>query len=184
MLDNNETTYLNDLMIKVRELRCKESFHEIFKCFYPRVKTYLIQGGIEREKASEMAQEVLLVVWHKSFLFDAAKGSLASWVFAVARNMRFDHFRSNKSETLRVTADDIFESIQDTSVHLELDVQNSEVRAQIEFLPVEQKEAIRAMYFDGYSHAEYSEMKDIPIGTVKSRIRLAFAHLKRALEEK
>ena len=183
MLGQEEKVNYDDLMNRVKRDRCEASFRGLFDFFYSRVLSYFQKGGVTGPKASELAQETLLTVWHKASFFDSSKGSCSAWIFTIARNLKFDHFRSLSKDILSIGADDLFDRMEDPSLQMDTKNISDDVRERIESLPPEQKEAVYAMYFEGYSHGEYAELKKIPLGTVKSRIRLALAQLKKGLEE-
>lgn len=183
LLNDRENINFDDLLNRVKRERCETSFRALFDHFYSRVLSYFKNGGVAGEKASDLAQETLLAVWHKVSFFDASKGSCGTWIFTIARNLRYDHFRASGKDVLNIAADDLYDQLDDSSLSLDERFFSDEIRLKIDSLPVEQKEAVYAMYFEGYSHGEYAELKKIPLGTVKSRIRLALSQLKKRLEE-
>lgn len=183
MSSSVEEADFNELMDRVKHDRSEESFRKLFHHFYGRVLTYFIQGGVKGQKSADLAQETLLTVWNKAALFDGSKGSCAAWIFTIARNLRYDHFRAGSRDVLQLEADDLYEQIEDSSFQIDAKILSDDLRERMNALPEEQKEAIYAMYFEGYSHGEYAALKKIPLGTVKSRIRLALAQLKKGLEE-
>lgn len=174
---------LDDLLQRVREERSQPAFRDLFSYFYPRLVRYFRHGGVDEAKATDLAQEALLAVWNKSSLFDPCRGSCSGWVFTIARNLRFDHARAQARDKLRIGADDLYDDIADPWLGFEEEVLASDVRARVEQLPAEQRDAVQAMYFDGYSHSEYAKQTQLPLGTIKSRLRLAIAQLKKGLGE-
>ncbi len=176
-------TDFDQLLERVKRDRCEESFRALFDHFYSKVRSYFQQGGVTGQKSADLAQETLLAVWHKASYFDPSKGTCSTWIFTIARNLRFDHFRSDSRDILSIGADDLYEQIEDPSLQMDQIALSGDFRVRIESLPPEQKDAVQAMYFEGYSHGEYAELKKLPLGTVKSRVRLALAHLKKGLEE-
>jgi RNA polymerase sigma-70 factor (ECF subfamily) len=172
----------DELLNRVKRDRCEASFKALFDHFYPRVLSYF-QASIKGPKSSDLAQETLLAVWHKTSSFDSSKGNCSTWIFTIARNLRYDHFRANARDILSIGADDLYDQTEDPAFQVGERILSDDIRAQINSLPAEQKDAVQAMYFEGYSHGEYAELRKIPLGTVKSRIRLALAHLKKGMEE-
>ncbi len=173
----------DDLLNKVKRDRCEASFKELFEHFYPRVLSYFQKGGVSAQKSSELAQEAMISVWHKASFFDSSKGSCGGWIFTIARNLKFDYFRSHQRDIMSVAAEDLYNLADDPTFQIDPKNVSTELREKIDLLPSEQREVIYAMYFEGYSHGEYAELKKIPLGTVKSRIRLALAQLKKGLED-
>jgi RNA polymerase sigma-70 factor (ECF subfamily) len=144
---------------------------------------YFEQGGVKGQKSGDLAQETLIAVWHKASLFDSSKGSCSTWIFTIARNLRYDHFRSLGREILSIGAEELYDQVEDPAYQIDARILSSDFRSKIDSLPADQKDAVHAMYFEGYSHGEYAELRKLPLGTVKSRVRLALAQLKKGLEE-
>lgn len=167
------------LMNRVKSERCESSFKIIFDHFYGKILSFFKQSGIETQKASELAQETLLAIWHKSDLFDSSKGSFNVWIFTIARNLKYDHFRTGGKESLNINADDIYDQVEGLSIQSQRESEDLELQQQVDLLPPEQKEVIQATYFEGYTHSQFAEKNKIPLGTVKSRIRLALNQLKK-----
>lgn len=176
------------LMEKVKLDRCHNSFQHIFDSFFGRVVAYLQNKGLEKEKAVELAQDAFVAVWKRAELFDPSKGTFKVWLFTIVRNLSFDHFRSKKTDVLTLTSADIYDfedpiTSQDFFNLSDLFSIGSKIRERVQCLPPEQREVIESIYFDGYSQSEYAELHKIPVGTVKSRIRLAIARLRKEMEE-
>ena len=171
------------LAIRVAERRDVAAFERLFDFFAPRVKAYLRKLGLDPSSAEELCQEVMITLWHKAGLFDPAKSSLSTWVFRIARNRRIDLARRDRGDAL--DPDDPMlqpeaEILPDES--MDAMKRDGRIRAALDTLPAEQLEAIRYAFFMGYTHSQIAEATGLPMGTVKSRIRLAFARLKSALE--
>ncbi|WP_099866976.1 sigma-70 family RNA polymerase sigma factor [Pararhizobium haloflavum] len=167
----------------VADDRDKAAFCELFDYFAPRIKAYLIRLGMENAQAEEMTQEVMIVLWHKAALFDHSKSSLATWLFRVARNRRIDALRRDRSAlldgedpALRPAEPEAPDEV------IAAERRDDRIRSAMAMLPVEQLELVRMAFFLGLSHSQIAERTNLPLGTVKSRIRLAFARLKSALE--
>lgn len=167
----------------VAERRDQTAFAELFDYFAPRLKSYLMRLGMEPGQAEELTQEVMIVLWHKAGLFDPVKSSLSTWLFRIARNRRIDAFRRDKSALL--DADDpALQPSQPESADdiVEADERDERVRRAMLDLPDEQAELVKQAFFLGRSHSQIAEDTGLPLGTVKSRIRLAFSRLRRSLE--
>ena len=161
----------------------REAFSEIFEFFAPRVKSYLLRLGTEDSLAEELAQEVLVTVWRKSAQYDRKQASVSTWIFRIARNRRIDaHRRSNKPDLEAHEPSLKPPEIQTPEILTGRGQQQEIVRAALDELPPEQFELLHAAFYEGLSHSEIAKAFDLPLGTVKSRIRLAFNRLRSALE--
>lgn len=167
----------------VAEDRDQIAFSELFNYFSPRVKSYFIQLGADPEQAEDLSQDVMSVLWHKAHLFDATKSSLSTWLFRVARNRRIDVLRRDKSGMIDVN-DPIFIPPEPTAPDelVEVDERDENVRRALSLLQDKHAEIIRMSFFLGMSHSQISEKCELPLGTVKSRIRVAFQKLRETLE--
>jgi RNA polymerase sigma-70 factor (ECF subfamily) len=158
--------------------RDRGAFEVLFRHFAPRLKAYFLRSGTaDGQEAEEMAQETMLLVWRKAALFDPQKAGAATWIYVIARNLRTDAQRRAwrsvalaGSDTEAVT-DGMVSSAQDEAV----------LRQALSTLPQEQLQALELSYFEDQSHVEIARKLGIPLGTVKSRIRLALARLRAAL---
>ncbi|MGJ8572913.1 MAG: sigma-70 family RNA polymerase sigma factor [Hoeflea sp.] len=167
----------------VAERRDQTAFAELFDYFAPRIKSYLLRLGMEPGQAEELTQEVMIVLWHKAGLFNPVKSSLSTWLFRIARNRRIDAFRRDKSALL--DADDpALQPSQPESADaiVEAEEREERVRKAMLDLPEEQAVLVKQAFFLGRSHSQIADETGLPLGTVKSRIRLAFSRLRRSLE--
>ena len=172
-----------ELARRVAESRDRAAFARLFDHYAPRLKGYLQRLGLDAGAAEEIVQEVMIVLWHKAGLFDARKSSLATWLFRVARNRRIDAAR--RLAARGIDQDDptlLPEAPEEPGVELDARQREERVRAALADLPEDQRETVRLAFFVGLSHSEIAERSGLPLGTVKSRIRLAFGRLRRALE--
>ncbi len=173
-----------ELTLRVARDRDREAFARLFDFFAPRVNAYLRRLGLDAASAEEVCQEVMVVLWHKAALFDPAKSTLSTWMFRIARNRRIDLARRNKSSALDENDPMLQpdpEPLPDSGI--DLAKREAGVQAALKVLPPEQYEVIRYAFFLGYAHSQIAEETGLPIGTVKSRIRLAFARLKSVLDQ-
>ena len=173
------------LVSAVAERRDQAAFTRLFDYFGPRLNAYLIRLGCDRAAAEEITQDTMVSLWRKADLFDPAKSSLATWLYRIARNRRIDVLRRDRVEF--VDPDDFALDVADeSSVDAErlVDAQSRDdvLRTAMAGLPEEQLALVRLAFFDSLSHSEIAEKTGLPLGTVKSRIRLAFTRLRRALE--
>jgi RNA polymerase sigma factor (sigma-70 family) len=168
---------------RVASERDTAAFAQLFDYFAPRLKAYLRKLGLDPASAEELCQEVMITLWHKAGLFDPAKSTLSTWLFRIARNRRIDLARRDRGDAL-----DPDEPMLQPSAAAMPDegmdavARDERIRSALDTLPPEQFEAIRYAFFLGYTHSQISEETGLAMGTVKSRIRLAFARLKSALE--
>jgi RNA polymerase sigma-70 factor (ECF subfamily) len=172
-----------ELASRVASGRDREAFSELFDYFAPRLNGYLQKLGTDAGQAEEIAQETMIVLWHKANLFDPSKSSLATWLFRIARNRRIDLMRRDRSHLLD-PEDPVFKPEEEEPADRQMDARKRDerVRLAMENLPPEQGELIGYAFFQGLSHSQISEKTGLPIGTVKSRIRLAFGKMRQLLE--
>ncbi len=171
------------LAAAVAENRDREAFARLFDHFAPRLNAHLLRLGTEPARAEEITQDVMVVLWRKASLFDPRKSSLSTWLYRIARNRRIDVARRERIGTLDLDEAGV-EPLDDTDLEREYDSQQREeaVRLAMASLPEEQLSLVRLAFFDGLSHSQIAERTGLPLGTVKSRIRLAFTRLRRTLE--
>lgn len=172
------------LTARVAAARDREAFAALYDHFAPRLVGWLVRTGSTRGVAEEITQEVMTTLWTKARLFDPAKSSLATWLFRVARNRRIDLVRRDRSG--EIDLDDPFFDVEpeaSAEAGMEARQRETQVAAALEALPEEQKSMIRLAFFDELSHSEIADRTGLPLGTVKSRIRLAFARLRDRLDD-
>jgi RNA polymerase sigma-70 factor (ECF subfamily) len=174
---------LAGLVERVARHRDREAFTRLFDHFAPRINGYLQRTGSEAGMAEDIAQDTMAVLWHKAHLFDPAKSSLATWLFRIARNRRIDLRRRDRSH--RIDANDPYllpEAEEAPDVGLDGRRRDERVRAAMTGLSPEQLELLQLAFFIGLTHTQISERTGLPLGTVKSRIRLAFGKLRAILD--
>lgn len=160
------------------------AFATLFEHFAPRVKTMLLRAGASPAVAEDLAQETMLMVWRKAAQFDPGKAGAATWIFTIARNLRIDAFRRERHpDTLLADPTDEPEPPSQADHLLAAGERDARVRAAMATLSVEQAEVVRAAFFLDKPHSEIEQHLGIPLGTVKSRLRLAMAKLRDALED-
>ena len=166
-----EKSNFNNLMKRIQKDRDEMAFSEIFDFFAPKVNAYFIQNGIRFESSEELTQEVLSTLWVKSNLYDSNKSALPTWIFTIARNKKIDFYRKNSK--INFKEEDIREFLyQDREIDL---IEENEAQRQIERinneLDEQQKIMIKMNFFENKSHKKIADELEIPLGTVKSRIR-------------
>lgn len=164
----------------IRDRKDQAAFAEIFGHFAPRVKAFLMKSGASPELAEECTQEVMTTLWRKAHMFDPAKASVSTWIFTVARNRKIDILRKER----RPEPDDLPWGPEAEPEQEEVMVIQQETRKLGEALadlPHKQKDLILKAYYGELSHSEIAEQTGLPLGTIKSRIRLALDRLRRQM---
>ena len=161
----------------------KLAFNSIFKYFAPRLKSFLVKAGSTDSQAEEVIQEVMIAVWTKSSTYDSSKSSVSTWIYTIARNKRIDKIRKEKRHYLS-ESDEGLEIPVDSTQEKEIftaQVSNS-LKKYMSNLPEEQSKLLKLSYFYNKTHADISTELKIPLGTVKSRIRLALTKMRHLVE--
>lgn len=172
------------LLLAVAQRRDRVAFTALFRHFAPRLKAYLMRLGAEAGAAEELAQEAMIMVWRRAETFDPAQASVGTWIFRIARNKRIDALRRER----RPEFDPEDPCLQPDPApaadgQLERGQSDERVRAALKTLPPEQAEVVRMAYFEDKAHGTIAEETELPLGTVKSRLRLAMGRLRKALRE-
>jgi RNA polymerase sigma-70 factor (ECF subfamily) len=169
-------------IVAIAQSQDRTRFSELFLYFAPRLKAFFVRLGVPPGGAEDLAQEVLLTVWRKAGYFDPGRASAATWIFTIARNLRIDLKRRERKPALTENYVDLVEE-PDPSEYTHSVERERRVRAAMEKLPGDQAEVIRLSFFEDRPHAEIAGKLDIPLGTVKSRIRLAMNRLRALVDE-
>lgn len=170
-----------DHIARIRDHRDQAAFAELFYHFAPRVKAFLMKSGSDATLAEECAQEVMATLWQKAHLFDPARASVSTWIFTIARNRRIDVLRKQK----RPEPEDLPwgpEAEPDQEDILTLQQESAALRTALGQLPDAQKQLIERAYFGDLSHSEIAAETGLPLGTIKSRIRLALERLRHLMK--
>jgi RNA polymerase sigma-70 factor (ECF subfamily) len=164
----------------------RDAFKLLFEHFAPRVKGFLVKAGMTTDAAEEIAQATLLTVWRKAAQFDPASAGAAAWIFTIARNLRIDAARQAARQA-KVAAsaerDETPEVADSPETMMSRSDDVSRVAAALEQLSEEQSTVIRMSFIEEQPHGEIAERLRLPLGTVKSRIRLAMARLRDLLDD-
>ena len=168
------------LVVRVAQARDRAAFAALFSHFAPRVKAWLMHQGAPASQAEDLAQEALLTVWRKAALFDPAKAGAGTWVFTIARNLRIDAIRRERRPELD-PEDLLPDAAPDPDHAIALADGESRLRLALRTLPPGQVAVIEASFFADKPHSQIAVELGIPLGTVKSRLRLAMARLRTAM---
>ena len=159
----------------------QKAFAELFSYFGPRVKAFLIKSGASPSMAEECTQEVMATLWHKAHLFDPSRASVATWIFTIARNKKIDALRKQR----RPEPEDLQwgpESEPEASDILALQQEANQLTLAMTALPSQQRDLIKKAYFGELSHSEIAAETGLPLGTIKSRLRLALSKLRQTVK--
>jgi RNA polymerase sigma factor (sigma-70 family) len=165
---------------RVRDEADEGAFGALFSHFAPRVKGFLMRSGASETLAEECAQDVMATVWQKAHQFDPARASVSTWIFTIARNRRIDALRRQR----RPEPEELDwgpEPEQDQGEALELQQDSERLAEALLALPAKQRDLIERAYFGDLSHSEIAAQTGLPLGTIKSRIRLALERLRKSM---
>lgn len=174
---------LADLIEAVARSADRAAFTELFRHFAPRLKAFLMRAGVSPGTAEELAQETLVKLWRRAGSYDRQRAAASTWVFTIARNLRIDTQRRGGGNLAEI--DDEAVAVADDAVPVDEAVaalrDGERVRTALLALPDEQRRVLELSYFEELAHASIANTLGIPLGTVKSRIRLAVDQLRRSL---
>jgi RNA polymerase sigma-70 factor, ECF subfamily len=183
MTHDREPPSHESLIVAIAQRRDRTAFTTLFAHLAPRVKAYLQKSGMDAGSAEDMMQDVMLAVWHKAAQFDPARASAPAWIFGIARNLRIDAKR--RSRLVLPMADPSEEAppvpASDALVAAEQSAQA--LRRAVDGLPTDQMQILRLAFFEDLSHGEIERRLAVPLGTIKSRLRLAMSRLRLALKD-
>jgi RNA polymerase sigma-70 factor (ECF subfamily) len=174
-----------ELVQAIVERRDQASFAALFDYYGPRVKAYLKRLGATDGLAEDIVQEAMLTVWRKADTYDPAKAAVGTWIFTIARNLRIDALRRDRHRDLDPTDPRLSPepaALPDREV--ETAREEAQVRAALRALPEDQAKIVTLAFYDGQSHGEIAASLAIPLGTVKSRLRLAFRRVRGLVGER
>ena len=178
--DSNDKKLWAELIKKVETLKDISAFEELFNHFAPRVKAFLMKSGADPQMAEECSQEVMATVWRKAHLFDPSRASASTWIFTIARNKKIDAIRKqNRPEPEQLYPDQDYEPDQESVVELQQETER--LTLALGELPEKQRVLVEKAYLGELSHSEIAEITGLPLGTIKSRIRLALEKLRHSM---
>ena len=169
------------LMAKIQTDRDEIAFSKIFDFIAPKINSYFIQNRLSRDTSEELTQEVMSAVWSKADLYNPSKSALSTWIFTIARNKKIDFLRKNSK--INFNEDDIREILYEENTEGGIDI--NEIKDQVsrinQELNKDQQKIIKMNFFENKSHKKIAEELEIPLGTVKSRIRHTLIKMQRLL---
>jgi RNA polymerase sigma-70 factor (ECF subfamily) len=174
---------MSDQLKKIASEQDAGAFRTLFLTFGPKVKAMLIRQGADSETAEEIAQETMFALWRKSHLFSEGRGSVATWIYTIARNLRIDRVRRQVVwQNFCDNFEDLHPSEAPPDESLAREQQRVKVEQAIAGLPAEQLQIIQLSFMDGLTQSEIADKLNLPLGTVKSRMRLAYNRLRDSVE--
>lgn len=175
---------LNDLLSRVATHSDRYAFSRLYAFFGPRVKGYLMRIGATPEQAEDYVQDAMIKVWRKAKLFDPNKASASTWIFTIARNIRIDALRRGSKAELSADEPALMPDEEpQADIIVERRERDERIREVFKTLPPNQYDVVRLHFIEDESHAVIAERLGLPLGTVKSRLRLAFGKIRKELGE-
>jgi RNA polymerase sigma-70 factor (ECF subfamily) len=179
-----QTADKNALILAIARDRDRAAFEVLFAYFAPRIKGYLLRLGAGAALADDLAQEAMLTIWRKAALFDPSRASASTWIFTIARNLRIDAIRRERHPDFDPN-DPAFVPDEDVAADakMELEDDGARLHAALKELPAEQAQVVQMSFFADKPHSQIAQELGLPLGTVKSRLRLAMARIRGAMGE-
>ncbi len=169
---------------QISESGDRQAFEQLFAHFAPRVKAYMMRLGSNSASAEELTQEALAAVWRKAGQYDPAKAGASTWIFTIARNLRIDAFRKENRPELDPDDPALVPEPEKSAEDTVWASQRAQhVQTALRDLPEEQRRVVHLSFYEDRTHTEIAEQLDLPLGTVKSRLRLAFQRIRNSLGE-
>jgi len=173
-----------ELMDAIAQRRDRDAFARLYAHFAPRLKTYLTRQGADEGLAEDVTQEAMLTVWHRAASFDPTKAGVSTWIYTIARNKRIDRLRRESYPEIELDDPALAPDVPATA-EAALDTAETEnrLRRAMTTLPPEQAELLRLAFYEDKTHSMIADQRGLPLGTVKSRIRLALQRLRNDLKD-
>lgn len=171
-------------MLAIRDQRDKAAFAKLFDHYAARLKGFVMRAGAPKAQAEDIVQEVMLTVWRKAHLFDPERAQVSSWIYQIARNRQIDVIRKEARPVPEALAnEDESDGEPDAGQVIALEQESDKLRQALEKLAPAQREMIERAYLGELTHTEIREATGLPLGTIKSRIRLGLERLRHELKD-
>ena len=180
----NLSALMADYLRCVAESHDRSAFEKLFRHFAPRVKAYLLRAGGNASTAEDLMQETMVTIWRKAGQYDPSRASASTWVFTIARNLRIDAYRRERHP--EIDPDDpalVPDDVPSADMLIQTQQIAESVNAALASLSEAEQTVIRLAYFEHQAQSAISEQLGIPLGTVKSRVRLAYGKLRASLAD-
>ena len=179
-MPSEDTQSAEMLIARIATEKDRAAYAALFMRFAPKLKAFVMGQGMTAQEAEDLVQEALLNVWRKAHLFDASKATAVTWIYSIARNLRIDAAR--KAKRVKELPEDLWQAEKEKGADdLLVDAQSARSIAHLlDTLPPDQKTILRLSFYEDLSHGDIAKALSIPLGTVKSRLRLAMTRLRTA----
>lgn len=168
-------------MLAVRDNRDRDAFSDLFDYFSPRLKSVAMRSGASSQQAEEIVQDVMLTIWRKAASFDPHRAPVSAWIYKIARNRQIDILRKERRPEPEALEDDL-ECEPDASQIMAVEQEASKLRNALARLSRDQRDMIEKAYLGELTHQEIQKQTGLPLGTIKSRIRLGLERLRHELK--
>lgn len=167
-----------DLISKVA-IKNEHAFEELFSRYALKIKSMMFRLGEGDSGSEEISQEVMILLWRKAYLYEPDKASASSWIYTIARNYRIDKFRKIPVTDLDINDPTFVGDPQPNGMQILLEKEQRKIIQQaVERLSTQNKEILLASFFQGLSHSEIAKKFNLPVGTIKSKLRLSYKSLR------
>jgi RNA polymerase sigma-70 factor (ECF subfamily) len=182
--NKNNLSEWDRLLLRVGNDRDRSAFKKLYEHFAPRLKSFLLRIGSDMSAAEEICQESMIMVWRRAETFNPDSAGASTWIFTIARNKRIDKLRKDNRPLPDLNDPSFFQIPVDKSDDILQRVEEEKkIKNALKNLPPEQAKLILSAYYEEKSHRKIADETNLPLGTVKSRIRLAINRLRTQLEE-
>ena len=182
--NQNNLSEWDQLLIQVGNNRDRSAFKALYEHFTPRLKSFLLRIGSDESTAEEVCQESMIMVWRKAETFNPENAGASTWIYTIARNKRIDKLRKDSRPMPDFNDPSFYKKPIDKSDDILQRVEEEKnIKKALKNLPPEQAKLIFSAYYDDKSHRKIADEANLPLGTVKSRIRLAINRLRTQLDE-
>ena len=182
--NQNHLSEWDRLLLRVGSDRDRSAFKKLYEHFAPRLKSFLLRIGSDMSAAEEICQESMIMVWRRAETFNPDSAGASTWIFTIARNKRIDKLRKDNRPLPDLNDPSFFQIPVDKSDDILQRVEEEKkIKNALKNLPPEQAKLILSAYYEEKSHRKIADETNLPLGTVKSRIRLAINRLRTQLEE-